>query len=487
MSTTVPLVFNGEPHRGTPKYPGGQVAWLQAALNYRVCVIAVGRRAGKTTLLDWLDYQEGGMCTDLYQSAFVAQSHAHAEKRYEDRHREFSNAGLLIRGKNKGQDRWLEVRPWAVAGFPGNKGAVFHFWSGEEDAIDNTRGVGLHRLKIDEAGFVPEASMGALRPMVVDRQGKTIVVGTAKPEGCGFAWFRRFFYLGQPGSQRNPDYISFNAPTESNPFINPERVAKERLECLSKAEEMCEFDGLFVEDDAAVFTNLDSVFSINEFREERWAGGRLWTAEDQQPDHRYVVGLDVGMKDDWTVISVFDLMTKRQVAVGAMVGIEMHEQWPNIHRICEKYYRPLVVADARGEGVFHVERLRHLYGDRVMQIFWSDGYNTANANVKAGYVARARHLCESGGWRLLNLQVQREEFRLYMRESRKRGGYYYSAPEGLHDDYVSAAMLAGSRLQLQVPQIAKAEKEPSFWQLDEIDRRQRGRDRTAAFLRGGLY
>lgn len=495
--TTVPdatrtprLVFgNQRPHRGTPDYPGGQAMWTDAALKYRVVTIAVGRRSGKTATLDFLDWEEGGRCPHLYQSAFVGQSHAHAEKRFEERVREFEGARMLVRSKNKGQDRWLEAKRWAVEGSPGNKGAIFHFWSGEEDAIDNTRGVGLFRLKVDEAGFIPEASMAALRPMLLERKGKTIITGTAKPEGVGFAWFRRYFYAGVHGPNRNPDYISFNAPSESNPFVDPKRVALERAECLTRAEEQSEFDGLFVEDDAAVFSNLDAVFSIKKFSEARWPGGHLWVSESPAPDKHYVIGCDFGKFHDASVFSVFCLETKQQVALGCTGrGVDFHDQFPLLHGLCETYGKPLVVADARGEGSLFVERLRYLYHDRIHAVYWSAGQSEDNDNNKAVYVTRGRHLCQSAGWSLMDVRVQREEFRLYMRTKRPRdNGYYYEAPSGLHDDFVSAALLAGSRLQLQVPSASRAVVEPSWWSLEAIDQREAQRQYGRALARYGVY
>ena len=260
------LELGGYPHSGTPDYPGGQVAWLRACLAFKTVTIVVGRRAGKTSLDGFVVYEEGGHATGQYTVGYVAQGHPQATEYYELFLADWSAANMVVRKKNHGQDRYVMLRPFGL-----NDGVKVWFWSGEEGAHDQARGKGLDRLIIDEPGFVPESALSTFFPMLMDRSGKALIHGTARPDGIGFGWFRREYYMGidRPGSPRDRDRMSFSAPSECNPYIRRDSIMSDRRRFRSQLapevktlDEMSEFDGVFVEDVGGVFSNLDQVFCL---------------------------------------------------------------------------------------------------------------------------------------------------------------------------------------------------------------------------------
>ncbi|MGB0686127.1 MAG: hypothetical protein ACPGQD_08135, partial [Planctomycetota bacterium] len=225
-----PITSGAKPHTGTEEYPGGQVEVIEACLHFDVVVLCVGRRAGKTTCAAFLLMEEGARTEGVYFAAYVAQGHPQAEEMFEVLKQEWEMAGLLIRSKNKGQDRWCELRP-----FGRNAGMKVWFWSGEKGAHKQCLGKGLHRLIIDEAGVIPvEAWSQTFSPMLVDRPGRALIIGTARPDGIGFAWFHDEWIAGQrtldgkPNKAYDDGYRSYSWPSESNPKLGREWIRKGR-------------------------------------------------------------------------------------------------------------------------------------------------------------------------------------------------------------------------------------------------------------------
>lgn len=111
--------FEGIPHAGTPLYPGGQRAWLDACLSHPIVVIAVGRRVGKTTFVRFLWRQEAAMHKGFYVAAYMAQNHARAWGLYDLLLQSWGQVpGLIKRHRDQGQDRWIETAPLDIVGMP---------------------------------------------------------------------------------------------------------------------------------------------------------------------------------------------------------------------------------------------------------------------------------------------------------------------------------------------------------------------------------
>lgn len=467
-----PLEVGARPHKGTVDYPGGQVAWIEACLVNAIVSIVCGRDVGKTVFLWFLFLEEGRRCRGHYDFAYVAQGHPQAEKVFKSWKRELENAGILVGSNNKGQDRWIEVQP-----FGSNQGATIHFWSGEEGALSNIRGVRLNRLAVDEAGFVSPEVRPACRGMLLSRGGRQVFVGTPKREGPGFVWFKDAYDRGWEGE---PGYVSFNAPSESNPFTPPGSVAQARREYRSRTEpdvktpeEREEFDGEFVTDLGACFRNLDACFTLPVLRVE--ANG-LHVGADPIPGRAYVIGQDWGKKHDPSVSSVFDRETRQQVALRLeRVGAPYEDQMARLDSLHRHYNRALIVADAGDAGSYINERLRIQYGDRMHELML-----TAHGAENKGYhVSRMKHLFDTEGWHLLREPLQVSQFQEFQQiPIGERGtGFYYEAPRGKHDDTVTAALFASTVLQHDVVKRRPAPPLPAPYSMEWFEQKQKERVR----------
>jgi hypothetical protein len=436
--------FGGAPHQGTPDYPGGQLAWLEACLKYQMVVIAVGRRVGKTTFVRFLYLREAAVTPGLYQACYMAQNHKRAWAFYDSMLQAWEKIGLVKRHRDQGQDRWIETHSISWGDEPTvNEGAVFHFWSGEPGAHQGTAGEGLNRAVIDEAPLIEEkAWTSTLSPMLTTTRGKGLIIGSPYPDGVGFDWVEREWMKGQPGTKTyDPTYHSFSAPSESNPYNPRDWLKHQRARCMSKAEEACQYDGTFSRDLGAVFENLDSAFVLD-YRDE----GNIWTHSDPVKTASYVMGIDWGESIDSTVVTIWDIDTCTQVCAARFQKVPYEDQLKTIDMLIRRY-EPHVMAEEKEVGRQLVKVLKIRYGDRVT------GVVTAASGQwgKAGVITECRRRFQNKTWRFMNIPEQRDEFRLFSRKVLPAGGFRYEAPPGRHDDWVMSTAMASYRLPIADP------------------------------------
>ncbi len=150
---------------------------------------------------------------------------------------------------------------------------------------DNLRGAGLDLVVIDEAADVSEYTwLSVIKPMLLDGRGEALIVGT--PRGKNH-WLHRVFQLGK--SVENADrYASIQLPTQSNPKIRPQDLDDYKQE-MTLEEYRQEFDAEFIDGVNTIFTNVDQCID----GEVQKCG---------RPGVRYVTGIDLGQKRDFTVL-----------------------------------------------------------------------------------------------------------------------------------------------------------------------------------------
>lgn len=429
------------PHDGARGYPG-QITWGRAAERHMVTCIATGRRIGKSTFVQYYILDRGGdECFKgrIYEAAYGAQGHPQAKEMFENCLADWKAAGIVARHHaSEGQDRYMILHPYGH-----NAGAKIWFISLDATAYPGFYGKGLDLAMPDEMGQIPPAAITqCLRPMLMDKNGKLVCLGTPYPEGVGFAYFESLFNMGVKGHPTyDPDYCSFNAPSECNPFVSYERIQKERLAArlVDPIIERCHYDGLFAKDAGAVFKNLDKVFVLK--GEEIEPG--LWLNRWPKPGERVVLGVDLGKHDDSSVATPFSIDTSEQLAVLRMQG-DYIPQLARIDALVQRLNDPIIYADARGNETT-LELMRRRYGERAIPVKWTSGGQWD----KESQIVRAQTMCQAAAWAMIDVLWQRDEFRLFMKQPfqdskgmRTSSGWKYGAPSGKHDDAVTAACYA---------------------------------------------
>jgi phage terminase large subunit-like protein len=283
------------------------------------------------------------------------------------------------------------------------------------DNPDHLRGVGLDFLVVDEAAFVPDGATAwaeAMRPTLSDRRGQALIISTPR----GHDWFHAMWLRGQ--EPEDPEVASFHFPSASNPLLAPEEIEAARRELPAR---ICaqEFEARFLDDGGCVFRGVRDAVSGD--APGPYAG-------------RFVVGVDWGKRDDFTVFVVLDAERGAVVAIERYNRLDYVLQLQRLSALCERW-RPMLV---------HAEQ--NAMGDPLIEQVERAGLPVRGFKTTAGSKARVIEALalafDQGALSLPRDAALLAELEAYTMEPGRGGSYRYSAPAGLHDDCVMALALA---------------------------------------------
>jgi len=320
--------------------------------------------------------------------------------------------GDLPTNKNV-QQKYLEFA------YRGRKGSLT-FKSG--DRPDNLRGSGLDFIVIDEAAFVhPDVWEAVARPALSDKQGGALIIST--PNGVG-DWYHRAYLRGLDPTYE--DWTSFHFPTTANlalPGIaaEVESARRDMLELRFRQEYLAEF----VDAAGGVFFGLSEA-----------ATAPLLTMPVS--GHAYYGGIDVGRRDDFTVIQMIDLLERqkaRQVYLERFTSLSFNIQMDRIRRVLDTW-DPVAV---------HMER--NSFGMPLVEALQSEGYPikdfAMSAANKGPMIEKLSVNIQRGRLELLSPdstegQIQMSELQAYEMSKTANGFVTYGAKRGWHDDTVTS-------------------------------------------------
>lgn len=283
------------------------------------------------------------------------------------------------------------------------------------DNPDSLRGVGLDFLVIDEAAFVAEeAWTEALRPTLADRQGRALIISTPK----GRNWFWRAFQLGQDASQ--DEWRSWQAPTSSSPYIASTELAAAKAGLPERVWRQ-EFLADFLEDGGSVFRGVRTA-----------ASARVLT--HAEPGRRYVMGVDWGKTEDFTVITVIDDETGEVVRVDRFNQIDYTVQRGRVVSAFEAFHPATVVVERNSIGEPLIEEL-------VRSGLPVQPFTTSNAS-KSLIIDALALAFERGDVRIPDDPSLLAELEAFEMERLPGGSFRYAAPSGMHDDMVMSLAFA---------------------------------------------
>lgn len=378
-----------------PRYHAGQRRVRQEARRFNV--IACGRRWGKTTMClrlvaeTALDRDPAGWFAPTYKQLAPVW-------------RDVADALEPVTARRSEQEKRLQLIT----------GGVVDFWSLDEP--DAARGRKYRRVVVDEAAHVKDlehAWQHVIRPTLTDYSGDAFFPST--PFGRNFFW-----HLYQRGAvPDHPDWAAWRFPTTDNPHIPAADVEAARLELPERVYAQ-EYLGTFLETSGAVFRGVTEAATL----------------APQAPDrtHTYVVGVDWGRYQDFSVFSVLDATTREQVRLERFNQLDWGIQYARLKALCDDYRPALLVAERNAMGDPAASALRAL-GLPV----WD--FVTSNATKAAAVQALALAL-ERGELRLLRDETQTGELLAFAAERLPSGLIRYAAPEGQHDDCVVALALS---------------------------------------------
>lgn len=380
------------------------------ACKARFRIVCCGRRWGKTLAgvneiakHTWENPKMNGMPVTTW---WVAPTYQQSRKAYDRLSNGFAGA--------------IEKKHSAVGqmSVTWENGAVTEFKSTER--YDNLRGEGVPFMVVDEAAMVPrEAWEKVLRPMLSDTMGSALLISTPR----GKNWFYALYQRGLDPDE--PEYASFSFPTASSPYIDPAEVEEAR-KIMPEDAFAQEFLGEFLDEVAGVFHGVDDCVC-----------GEL---EEPLADHRYVIGWDIAKRQDFSVIVVIDVdhqkggqVVPHVVAFERFNTLSYTVQAERVKAVADKY-RTYVLLDSTGVGDPVFDMLRSKNVPCFPYAFTARSKEMLIQNLAIDIQSKSISYPE-----IPELLYELHNYQYSMSQS---GKLIYSAPEGEHDDCVTALALA---------------------------------------------
>jgi len=297
------------------------------------------------------------------------------------------------------------------------------------DDPDNARGHTADGVVIDEVGDVKEAAWyEVLRPMLIDNGGWAWFIGT--PRG------RNWFWREHVQARDREDSIAWQVPTVGCEILDGELVRKPHpLEnpFISFKELAAAFDTTaervfrqkylaeFIEDTGGVFRGVK-------------AAATAVPLSQAIEGHRYVMGVDWGKYNDFTVLSVIDADSRVQVYQDRFNRIDYAVQVGRLRALHERFKLSTILAERNSMGEPLVEQLQR-EGLPV------EPFTTTNAS-KMEIIDNLTLAFERKNLSVLDDPTLVGELQAYEMTRLPSGMLRYSAPQGMHDDTVIALALA---------------------------------------------
>lgn len=153
---------------------------------------------------------------------------------------------------------------------------------------DSLRGSSIHYMVLDECAWIDEETVNTiLLPMFAVTGRKLLCISSPK----GKNWFYRWFLNGQSNDYDFTRWKSFRFSSYDNPYVKTENVDEWRT-TMSDGEFRQEVLAEFV-DKASVFENVPELCVLDELN-------------DPIKDGQYFAGIDIGLINDATVLSIID-------------------------------------------------------------------------------------------------------------------------------------------------------------------------------------
>jgi len=297
-----------------------------------------------------------------------------------------------------------------------------------KDAETTVEGEAVDRFVVDESGKQTKQLWYSLFTTITQTRGLGIITGTP----MGFTWFYEEFRKAKGG---DPFYVAAQLRTEASPYVNPK--------ALSQAKRLLP-KSLYDQYYNAVFVSMSNVFGdiASMFDETIKVNPvtRFWIHPD--PAMRAldtVTGWDIAKQRDYSVFYTVNTLGKL-VGYARFRRVPYEVQVDRLKHYLHSYFSGdrMLRYDSTGVGNAVGEMLIDKDIDAsVTAVIFSQ-------KSKQEMVGRTTMAIESGWHKAPRIEQIEHEFGSYEVSITRSGLFSYSAPEGEHDDVVSAAMLSVS-------------------------------------------
>jgi hypothetical protein len=360
-------------------------------------ILRIGRQAGKTELIIQLAIVKA-LLRPFQNIGIVSINYNQAKNVLFSRFEKLSHPTWDLRSGDS-----LQIR------FP--NGSVIYIISGEQP--DSIRGYTFHYVFLDEYAKLPADLLPRIiLPTLATTDGGLFICST--PLGMNH------FYILWQSVKDNPNWALFHFPSSASELITPEYIETER-QLLTEKQFREEILAEFVSQDGSVFRNIIECAVIKQPE-----------TPEQHKDHTFVMGVDWGMSNDFSVFTVMCQQCSKVVDWRRFNKIDYIYQRDRLKELQSKWNCYYILAEANSIGRPNIEML------------YQDGLPINVFNMTAQSKPKLI--------RQLVLALEREtikipaeyigELQAYQSKQNANGHISYSAPNGMHDDRVVSLALA---------------------------------------------
>lgn len=216
------------------------------------------------------------------------------------------------------------------------------------------------------------------------------------------------------------EWHSWRFPTADNPFIPPSEIDAAR-DGLPERIFLQEYEAEFLDDAGGVFRGVMAAATASPQRKAL-------------TEHEYIIGVDWGKHNDYTVFTVLDTTTNEVVALDRFSQIDYQTQLGRLEGWFVRFRPHQIIAERNAMGEPLIEQLQR-------QGYPVQPFQTTNAS-KAELVDALALAFERQEIRILNDPALIGELQAFEAERLPSGMLRYGAPEGMHDDCVISLGLA---------------------------------------------
>ncbi len=266
---------------------------------------------------------------------------------------------------------------------------------------------------VDEAARIPKNVYETyIYPTTTSRKGKTIFIST--PFG------QNWFYTKWMECKTSPDGQAFQFKSKDNPYFPAEEWERAKQKLPQQVFNQ-EYEASFLPDAAAVFRGIDEIIKDN-------------CESDVISGHRYVMGVDLGKHEDFTVLTVIDKYNNNTVYWDRFKDIEYPFQKARIKATALRYNNARIIVDSTGVG-------EPIQEDLAREGLFVDDFRFTNQSKKELVEKGSIFIEQKNVW-IPNKEILIDELKSFGYQLTDSGNVIYRAPQGLHDDAVFSFLLA---------------------------------------------
>jgi hypothetical protein len=222
-------------------------------------------------------------------------------------------------------------------------------------------------------------------------------------------------------AKENKNWFSEVLTLDDTHVLTPEALEEERTQQPQDIIEQ-EYFCKFIEGAGAFFRRITENVKI--------------TDPKPNPLHRYKMGVDLAKHQDYTVITVLDLMTFNVVEIERFNQIDWNLQKAKIEAMYLRYFKPAMTLDSTGLGDPIYDDLENRGMRNIL------GYKFTE-NSRKDLLTNLQLLLEQGKIKIPENEILIEELRSMRYELiGERGKTAIRVPEGLHDDMIMSLALS---------------------------------------------